>query len=73
MTTKRFPRAKYLRQLMAMQMDLQEWTISYKHAVEDHTDDWLGSRFSDRILVLQEAVEQISQLRDTMYGLPRVS
>jgi len=72
MATERFPKAKYLRQLAAMQYDLEDWKIAYKHAAASHEDDWIGTRFDGRADVLDDAIHQLIALRDTMYGLPRL-
>ena len=73
MSIERFPKSKYLRQLAKMQYELEEWKIGYAHAAEDHPDDWIGSRMEERSSVLDHAILQIVELRDTLYGVPRLS
>jgi hypothetical protein len=72
MATERFPRAKYIRQLAAMANDFKEWQIGYAHAAEDHPDDWLGSKLEERSSVLDDAIFQVNQLRNTLWALPRL-
>ena len=73
MATERFPRAKYLRQLLEMQHELQTWKRTYREAAATHPDDWLGTKFAERGVVLEEAIDQVAQLHETLYGLPRLS
>jgi hypothetical protein len=70
---RRFPKSKYLRQLAAMQHDLQDWKLEYNDFARNHPDDWIGSRFADRAAILNEAIEMVVQLRDKLYEVPRLS
>lgn len=72
MAIERFPKAKYLRQLAQMQHDFQAWRLEYLHAAEKHPDEWLGDRMKDRAEDLNKAILQLVELRDTVYGLPRL-
>jgi hypothetical protein len=73
MPTERFPRAKYLRQLAAIQHELQDWRIEYLHAQDAQPDNWLGSKFGERCEVVTTAIDQVVELRNTLYRLPRLS
>lgn len=73
MAQERFPRAKYVRQLHALDRELAQWQVGYAHAAEGHPDDWLGSRFEERFSVLEEARARIYQLAALIEGMPRLA
>jgi hypothetical protein len=73
MATERLPITKYRRQLIQMHRDLVGWRVSYHTAIGAHPDDWIGSRYVQRVEVLDAALEQTTALLRTLDGLPRLS
>jgi hypothetical protein len=73
MPNSRMPRTKYIRQLSAIHADLCEWRASYLEAAHHTTSDHLAGRFSGRAAVLEDAIQQLRDLVDTLHGLPRIS
>jgi hypothetical protein len=73
MATERFPRARYLRQLAQLQSELLEWKFRYRNSTAEHQDDWIGSRFALRAEQLDGVIDQVVRLRDSLYGLSRLS
>lgn len=73
MATERLPKARYLRQLAQMQSELLEWEMHYRAEIGEHQDDWIGSRFSLRAEELAAVIAQIRTLRESLYGLSRLS
>jgi hypothetical protein len=73
MATERLPITKYRRQLIQMHRDLVGWQLTYRVAIGAHPDDWIGSRYVQRVEVLDAALQQTAVLLKTLDSLPRLS
>jgi hypothetical protein len=62
----------YLRQLLRMHDDFATWRNEYRDAASTHLDDWLGSRYADRVDTLDGALHLVEQLQAAVYGFPRL-
>ena len=72
MATERFPKEKYIRQLGDMYYEISRWKVIYAQRGDADPHGWLGGRYDARAAVLDHALQQIVQLRDALYGLPRL-
>lgn len=73
MATRRFPRARIVRQLDALYDELTDWQFEYAQAAQTTQAEWLQGRFMDREAVLAEAGRLTDELRRFLFQLPRLS
>lgn len=73
MSTERFPRAKFVRQLSDLYDELGAWRSAY-HRQAHYTEDQLReARLSDRVAVIEDLQVAVEQLIERLEFFPRLS
>lgn len=64
----RFPRAKYLRQLQAIQHELDEWRGVYLRHAKDADTSWTRSLLEERALTMDWLWHEVGKAVDCFNG-----
>ena len=72
MSRVRFPKAKYLRQLRAIERDMWVWQNQYTQTSRLTTSQWLAFRFDQRAVALEDVRVQLVRTIGLVEQLPRL-